>query len=66
MNEVFDTNLREIYATFGRVQLIPILKVAEFLGRYWRTLVEDETFPIKKVGRNYFVPAVKLARWLSC
>lgn len=28
-------------------------------------LLNDKTFPVKKVGRRYIIPIVPLARWMS-
>jgi len=61
----FRENLRLIYERFGEIQLIPLLKVAEYCGADKRYLQKDESFPVKKIGGRYYVPAVSLARWLS-
>lgn len=65
--EKIDTpaNRQKIYETFGSIQLIPLLGVAEFCGVDVRTLKRDSTFPLKKIGGRYYVPAESLARWLS-
>lgn len=64
-NFIFDENLRKIYDTFGRVELIPLKKVAEFLGVYDRSLLSDKNFPVKKILSRHYVSAVALANWLS-
>lgn len=38
---------------------------ARVVGVDKRTLIADKTFPLKRAGRNYRVPVVGLARWLS-
>lgn len=30
-----------------------------------RTLLKDKTFPAKKIGRDYIIPIVSLARYLA-
>lgn len=65
MNEIFEENLKKIYETFGREQLIPVKKVADYLGVYDRSLLEDKSFPTKKIMSRHYVGAVALARWLS-
>ena len=62
---IYDANLEKIYAQFGRVALVPLKSAAEFVGANWRTLRDDKKFPIKKIGRRYYVGSVALARWLS-
>lgn len=62
---IYEKNLENIYATFGRVALVPLLAVAEFVGMNWRTLRDDKKFPVKKIGGRYYVASVALARWLS-
>ncbi len=61
----YEKNLEKIYEKFGRVALIPLLPVAEFVGRNYRTLLIDKKFPVKKLGRRYYVNSTALARWLS-
>ena len=65
VKELYYDNLDKIVARFGAVQLIPLKEVAEFVGCDHRTLSKTKDFPIKKLGRRYYVPAVGLARWLS-
>lgn len=63
--ECFRDNLEVVRETFGNLQFIPIKKAAELIGIDPRTLMKDRTFPLKQVGRMYYVPAVGLARWMS-
>ena len=64
-NATYEKNLEKIYDQFGRVALIPLLPVAEFVGLNYRTLLKDKGFPVKKVSRKYYVNTMALARWLS-
>ena len=64
-NATYEGNLEKIYEKFGRGALIPLLPVAEFVGLNYRTLLTDKKFPVKKVGRKYYVNSVALARYLS-
>lgn len=60
--------LDELYP--GR-EAISIQEASALLGLYRRTLLEDESFPAKKIGAprssrggKYVVPKVPLARWM--
>lgn len=64
-NATYEKNLEKIYEKFGRGLLIPLLPVAEFVGLNYRTLLTDKKFPVKKVGRRYYVNSTALARYLS-
>ena len=58
--------LEELHAVFGsEVAVIPVTKVSKYLGKNYRTLLADKTFPAKKIGGRIDVPIVGLARWLS-
>ena len=61
--ELFRENLALIQERFGDRQLIPVVEVAKYLGLNAQTVREH--YPIKKVGRMYYVTAVTLARELS-
>lgn len=63
--EDYYDNLERITKHFGDGELIPLRKAADFLGRDVRCLQNDRDFPVKKVGRCYYVTAVALARWMS-
>lgn len=65
VKEDYYDNLQHIRETFGAGELIPMRKAAAFLGCDVRCLFNEKDFPIKKVGRCYFVTAVALARWMS-
>lgn len=61
--ELFRDNLALIQEHFGDRQLLPVVEVAKYLGLNAQT-VRDH-YPVKKVGRMYYVAAVTLARELS-
>lgn len=50
---------------FGDKALLHIGEVCEYLGADRRTLLADESFPVRKVGNQYRVPLISLARWLN-
>lgn len=54
--------LRELYP--GREHL-NITECAKYFRVDRRTLLNDKTFPAKKLGRHYVVPLVSLARYLA-
>lgn len=55
-----------LYERFGRDRaLLPLGEVAAYLCVDRRTLLGDKSFPIRKVGNQYRVPIVPLARWLN-
>lgn len=64
--EVFELNLEALRQHFGEdANLIPLQDVAEYLKHDRRTILADGSFPVKKLGRLYFVPVIGLARWLA-
>ncbi len=65
MSEMYEENLRNIYAEFGRVQLILLRDAADFLGVHYRSLLTDKKFPVKTIMSRHYVAATALARWLS-
>lgn len=50
---------------FGTAALISLNDAAAYLGVDRRTLLKDRSFPVRKVGTQYRVPLVGLARWLD-
>lgn len=62
---LFRSNLEQIKRAFGEAQLLPICKVAKFLGIHPDTLRAKQDFPKKRVGRQWYVTAVALAQWMS-
>ncbi len=65
VKEDYYDNLQRITDKFGGVELIPIKQAAEYLGVDERTLKGSRDFPLKRVGRRFYVASVALARWIS-
>lgn len=63
--EDFRENLSRLTERFPGREAITITETATLLGRCTRTLRSDKTLPKVKVSREYVVPLVGLARWLS-
>lgn len=63
--ELFRDNLVVLREQFGETDLIPLKKVSDYIKVGDRTLKTDKNFPVKKIGRMYYVPIVGLASWLS-
>ncbi len=62
---LYRSNLEQVKQAFGGAQLLPLRKVAEFLGINPNTLRAKQDFPKRKVGRNWYITAVALAQWMS-
>ncbi len=65
VKEDYYDNLKRITDKFGGMELIPIKQAAEYLGIDERTLKGSRDFPLKRVGRRFYVASVALARWIS-
>ncbi len=50
---------------FGDVGMVTINDAAKYLNIDRRTLIRSKGFPMCKVGRQYRVPLIPLARWLN-
>ena len=57
--------LEAVHAAFPETELVPLRQAAQYLGCDHRTLIADPDFPVKTIGRMYYVPRTGLARWLS-
>lgn len=66
--EGFREQLARLSEKYPGVEAIDLKEVSMLVGRQRRTLVNDKTFPAKKVGKGktskYMVSLVSLARWL--
>ena len=62
--ELYRDNLERVCERF-KSEMIPLKDAADFIGCDVRTLQSDRDFPVKKLGRKYYVSSVALARWLS-
>lgn len=63
--EDFRETLARLGERFPGREAITISETAALLGRCARTLRSDKTLPKVKVSREWLVPLVGLARWLS-
>lgn len=63
----FENELAGLYEAFGRKDaFISLNKAAKYCGCDSRTLLSDESFPVRKLGNRYKVPLIGFARWLAC
>lgn len=63
--EDFRENLARLSERFPGREAITVSETAALLGRCTRTVLTDKTIPKVKISREYIVPIVGLARWLS-
>lgn len=70
--EGFRDQLVRLDELFPDRETLTLDEVSELLGVYRKTLLNDKTFPAKKVGvtksitgGKYIIPKVSLARWMS-
>ena len=64
--ELFRDNLVLLREKFGETDLIPLKQISEICEHSQRDIkIGQGYFPLKKVGRMYYVPIVGLASWLS-
>lgn len=66
--ELFHEHLTDLHNTYGEdVKFISLTEAAKYCGKDRRTLMADETFPIKpEKGQRYFpVNLINFARWLA-
>lgn len=70
--EGFRDQLERLIERYPGRETLRIDEVCSLLGVYRTTLLQDKTFPAKKVGHTksktggvYLVPIVGLARWLA-
>lgn len=62
---MYHEQLTQLQNVFGDVPFISRAAAARYLRTDVRTLAKTKGFPLKKVGKQYRVPLVGLARWLS-
>ena len=63
--EDYRINLEMLYERFEGKDFLMMEEVCAFLKCNRRTLLKDDKFPVKKVGREYRIPVTGFARWLS-
>ncbi len=59
----FHAHLTALREKFPKGEMIYLKDAAQYLDIDYRTLQGDRTFPMKKIGRNYYVSIINLARW---
>ena len=62
--EGFREQLARLDEKFPGRECISLKESCTLLDCYRTTLLEDKTFPRKKMGSKYAIPLVSLARWL--
>lgn len=63
--ENYREHLARLSERFPGRETITIPETAALLGRCTRTVREDKSLPKVRLNREYLVPLVGLARWLS-
>lgn len=63
--EDYRENLARLTERFPGRDTITITEAAALLGRCARTIRESKSIPKVKMEREYLIPLVGLARWLS-
>lgn len=61
----FYIQLNDLKESFPDVKQITVTEAARYLSVDPRTLKNDKTFPIKKLGGRYMVNILNFARWLA-
>lgn len=62
--EGFREQLESLVSRFPGKEAVSLETCCELLDTDRRILLNDKTFPAKKVGGKYLIPLVGLARWL--
>ena len=62
--EGFREQLARLSEKYPGREMISLPEACEITGCYRRTLLQDKTFPRKKMGNVYKIPVVQLARWM--
>ena len=62
--EGFREQLEMLTNQFPGVAAIDFKTCEKLIGCERHTLMNDKTFPAKKVGGKYIIPLVALARWM--
>ena len=63
--KMYRFNLERVLQQFTGGEAIPVKQAGEWLGIDERSLKEDRTFPMKKVGGRYYISAAALAMYMS-
>lgn len=62
--EGFREQLQRLTEMYPGREMISLPEACKVTGCYRRTLLQDKTFPRKKMGNIYKIPLVALARWM--
>jgi len=63
--EDFRPMLEQLLQHFEGREILYIDDCCRYTGLHRSTLLNDKTFPAKKVSGRYIIPTVRFARWLS-
>lgn len=63
--ECFRDVLERLDTKFPGREAISLVEACKLLDVYRDTLLEDKTFPARKLSGKWIVPIVPLARWLA-
>lgn len=63
--EDFRDQLQALRDRYEGQEVLTLEQSEELLCVDRMALLNDKTFPVKKVGRRYIIPIVPLARWMS-
>lgn len=63
--ENYHEHLARLSKRFPGREAITVPEAAALLGRCTRTVREDKTLPKVRLNREYLIPLVGFARWLS-
>ena len=63
--EDFRDQLQALREQFAGQEVLMMDQSCKLLGLDRDALINDKSFPAKKVGKKYIIPIVPLARWMS-
>lgn len=61
----FREQLERLIQRYPDREMIEVREAASLIGCDYRTLVNDENFPTRKLGTRILVPLVSMARWMA-
>ena len=63
--EDFRDQLQALRERYEGQEVLTMDQSCKLLGLDRDALINDKSFPAKKVGKKYIIPIVPLARWMS-
>ena len=63
--EDFRDQLQALREQFAGQEVLTMDQSCKLLGLDRDALINDKSFPAKKVGKKYIIPIMPLARWMS-